>query len=211
MGHVQRVVFTRDVAHTRCRAAFDLVQQAGPRAVVEHRVLAGAQVKHFLQQQNGFLHRPGTGVRAKVTVLLFHRPPVIRHPGKTGHGELQVRVTLVVPKQDVVLRVQRLDQVVFQQQRFRLGAHHRGLHAHNLAHHVADARASVVFLEVAGNPLFEVDGLAHIEHLPLGVEIAVDARQRGQRGYFVQQLFRVSVRHARYCERSPCVICPQAF
>ena len=72
MRHILRVVFCRDVAHARCRTAFDLVQQAGPCAVIEHRVFAGAQVKHFLQQQNGFLHRPRAGVRAKVAVLLFH-------------------------------------------------------------------------------------------------------------------------------------------
>jgi hypothetical protein len=52
------------------------------------------------------------------------------------------------------LRVQRLDEVVFQQQRLGLGAHHRGLHAHNLAHHVADARAAVVLAGNSWKPAF---------------------------------------------------------
>ena len=43
-------------------------------------------------------------------------------------GDLQVRVALVVAEQDVVARVQRLDQVVLEQQRFGFGAHHRRLH-----------------------------------------------------------------------------------
>jgi hypothetical protein len=61
-----------------------------------------------------------------------------------GAGDLEVGVALVVAEQDVELGVQRLDEVVFQQQRLGLGAHHRGLHAHDLADHVADARAAMV-------------------------------------------------------------------
>jgi hypothetical protein len=45
--------------------------------------------------------------------------------------DLQVGVALVVAEQDVVARVERLDEVVLEQQRLGLGAHHRGLHAHD--------------------------------------------------------------------------------
>lgn len=62
---------------------------------------------------------------------------------------------------------------VFQQQRFRLGAHHGCFQAHDLADHVACARVGVVLLEIARHPPFQVDGLAHIQHLVLGIEIPV--------------------------------------
>ncbi len=39
-------------------AALDLVEQAGPGAVDKHRVFAGAQAKHFLQQLNAFPSPP---------------------------------------------------------------------------------------------------------------------------------------------------------
>ena len=209
MLHVGGIGFGRNQVHTRPGAALDLVQQAGPRAVGKHRVFAGAQPEHFLQKLNALLHRPGAGVRAKVAVLFVHRPTVVRHArkdlpwrvasGPSRAGDLEVRVALVVAEQDVELGVQRLDQVVFQQQRLGLGAHHRGLHAHDLADHVADARAAMVLLEVAGHPALEVERLAHVQERALGVEIAIDAGQRGQRGHLRQQFFGVHVRHGAYC------------
>ena len=47
----------RDQAHARTRAALDLIEHAGPRAVDEDAVLAGAQLKDFLQQRHPFAHR----------------------------------------------------------------------------------------------------------------------------------------------------------
>ena len=69
VGHVARVVVRRDQADAGRRAAPDLVQQARPRAVGEHRVLAGAQAEHLLQQLDRLLHRPGARVRPEVAVL----------------------------------------------------------------------------------------------------------------------------------------------
>ena len=133
-------------------------------------------------------------------VLFLDRAPVIGNARigrgrrraalwqRRGGGQLQVGIALVVPKQDVVLRVQRLDQVVFQQQRLGLRTHHRGFHAHDLGDHVANARAALVFLEIAGDALFQVARLADVQHAAVGVEIAVNARQRRQRSDFAEQL-----------------------
>ena len=219
IDHVQGVIRRADMAHARAGAAFDLVQQTGTGAVGENRVLAGAQAEHLLHQQHRLFDRPGTGVRSKIVVFLLDATAVIGHTremqglraGLFGlirlrirrdcRSHLQVGVALVIPKQDVVLGLQRLDQVVFQQQRLGFGAHHGGLHAHNLAHHVADAGAAMVFLEVAGDPLFQAVGFAHVQQSAIGVEIAVHARQIGQAGNFVQQSGAVGagVRHGAYC------------
>jgi hypothetical protein len=141
--------------------------------LAEHRVLAGAQPKHLLQQLDALLDRPGAGVGAEVAVLFVHRTPVVGHARVhlawrasapvASAGDLQVGVALVVAKQDVELGLLRLDEVVFEQQRLGLGAHHRGLQPHDLAHHVADARAAMVLVEVAGNPLLQVARLAHVQ------------------------------------------------
>src|SRR6266705_3200439 len=73
---VFRVSRGGDVSHARCRAAPDLVEQAGPRAVLEDRVLAGAQPKHPLQQLDALAHRARVRKRTEVVVGLVHRPAV---------------------------------------------------------------------------------------------------------------------------------------
>jgi hypothetical protein len=57
--HLQVLGITHRVDQTDagCRAAFDLVEQTRPRAVVEHRILASAQTKHLLQQMDARAHR----------------------------------------------------------------------------------------------------------------------------------------------------------
>jgi hypothetical protein len=200
-----RVVLRGDQLHAGTRAALDLVQQAGPGSVGEHRVLAGAQAEHLLQQLDGFLHRPGARIRPEVAVLAVDRAAVVATRGNTSGGlpararfveaqlvrravDLQVGVALVVAEQDVEARRQRLDEVVLEQQRLGLGAHHGGLHARDARDHVADARAAVVLLEVAGDALLQVARLAHVEHAAVGVEVAVDAGQLRQRRHLGQQL-----------------------
>ena len=105
-----------------------------------------------------------------------------------GTGDFQIGVTFVVAKQNVVARLEGLDEVVFQQQGLGLGAHHRGFQTCNLADHMADTRAAMAFLKVAADPFFKVVGLAHIQDLSLGVVIPVDPGQRGQGCHLRQQL-----------------------
>ena len=77
MGHVLGIGFGRNQAHTGRAAAFDLVEKARTRAVGKHRVFAGAQAKHLLQQQNRFLHRPAARVGAEVAVLFVGAAAVV--------------------------------------------------------------------------------------------------------------------------------------
>ncbi len=99
-------------AHARRGATLDLVQQTRARAVGKHRVFAGAQAKHLLQQQDGFFDGPRAGVGAKVAVLFVDAAAVVRQAGKVLVGDFQIRIALVVAKQDVVFGLQRLDKVV---------------------------------------------------------------------------------------------------
>ena len=197
---VQRVLFGRNMANARRRTALDLVKQARPGAVVKHRVFAGAQPEYFLQQQDRVLDRPGARVRTEIAVLFFNRAAVVGNARKgrglgsaafgsgLHTGQLEVGIAFIVPKQDVEFRVQRFDQVVFQQQRLGFGAHHRGLHPHDLRHHVADTGAAMVFLEIAGDPLFQVARLADIQHAARSVKVPVNTGQGRQRGHFAEQL-----------------------
>ena len=208
---VLRIGLGRDVADARPGATLDLVEQTRPSAIGEHRVFAGAQAKHLLQQLDRFLHGPGTRVRPEITMPFIDRAPVVRQPRKTARhhrglrsssarsGDLQIRVALVVAKQDVVARLESLDQVVLEQQRLGLGAHNGRLHAHDLADHVTDARTAMALLKIVGDAFLQVAGLPHIQHRARRVEITVDARQLRQGSDFAEQLIGVRFRHKHNC------------
>jgi hypothetical protein len=186
VGDVARVVLGRDVVDAGARAALDLVQQARPRPVGEHRVLAGAQVEHLLDQLDRVLHRPGGRKRAEVAVLLVDRAAVVGDARKAMRLDLEIGIALVVDEADVEARRQRLDQVVLEQQRLGFGAHHRRLHAADPDHHVAGPdrafAAGVALGEVARDALLEVACLADVEHVVGSIEEAIDAGQIRQRG-----------------------------
>ena len=137
VSNILRIIFSADMAYAGRRAALDLVEQAGPGAVVKDRVFAVTQAKNFLKQQHGFFDRPGAGIGAEVMVLFLGGAAVVSHAGKSRGGgcswrrpglrlagwclrccEFEIGVAFVVPEQNVKARVERLDQVVFKQQGF---------------------------------------------------------------------------------------------
>src|SRR5207237_9901025 len=131
----------RDQAGARRGAAVDLVQQAGARAVLEHRVLAGAQAEHALQELDALAHRVGVRKRAEVAVLPVLRAAVESEARELVPGDGQVRIGLVVAEQDVVARREALDEVVLEEKRLALGSGRRQLDACNLRQHYLGPRA----------------------------------------------------------------------
>ena len=111
------------------RAAADLVQQAGPGAVGEHRVGAGAQQEHPLHRGDRLVHRPGGGERPPVAALAQLRAAMLGDlRERVVLGQHQPGVRLVVPQDDVEARLQALDQVGLEQQRLGLGVGGDHLH-----------------------------------------------------------------------------------
>ena len=182
MAHVAGVVLFRDQPHARRGAAADLVLQAGPRAVAEIAVLALAHLEQLLHQIEAFAHRMGAGIRPEIATRQVFRAAVEGQPRIVlAAGEVDVGIALVVAQQDVVARLERLDQLRFQQQRFTLGTRHRDLDAGDLRHHRGDPRLRRRLQEIAADALLQIAGLAHVEQLARRVEVAVDARRRGER------------------------------
>ena len=161
---IARVVLGAHQADARARAATDLVQQARPRAVGEHGVFAGAQLEHLLDQPDRLFHRPGAGVRPEVAVLAIDAAAVVGDARHLVRHELEVRIALVVAEQDVEARREGLDQVVLEQQRLGLAAHHGRFEPRDAPDHVADARIAVRLVEVARDALLQVARLADVEH-----------------------------------------------
>ena len=109
-------------------------------------------------------------------------------------GKADVRVALVVAIQDVVARLEGLDQVVLEEQRFAFGAHRRRLDARHLPDHRGDPRFVAALLEIARDPLLQVARLADVERGTRRIEHPVDAGQMRQRR---NELARVELGRAR--------------
>src|SRR4029079_18610454 len=74
--HILGVGFRPDLAGARRRAALDLVQEARPRAILEHRVLARAQAEDALQELDALAYRVRVRERPEVAVALVLRSAV---------------------------------------------------------------------------------------------------------------------------------------
>ena len=179
--HCGAVVVCRNRAHARRGAALDLVQQAGALAVGKHAVFAGAQLEHFLQHLDAVAHRVAIGIGAEILVRLFQAAPVVGHLRELMAGEHQIGIGFVVAKQNIIFGRQRLNQIVFQNQRLGFAAGNGNLHPHHLLDHQRDARrVAGGFLEIARHSPLQVHRLAHIQHRAVGGNHAVHPRQRGQ-------------------------------
>ena len=179
--HVVGIVGFADEAHTRRAAALDLIQHARARAVREHRVLARADLEHFLQVRHSLAHRAGARKRAEITMRPVELAAMEAQLRKFFAGEADVRVALVVAEEDVVPRLLGLDEVVLEQQRLAFRARHRRLDARDLRKHDGDPGFVRSLLEIARHALLEIARLADIERLARRVEHPVDARTMRQR------------------------------
>ena len=96
-------------------------------------------------------------------------------------GDQDVGKRFVVAQLHVEARPQLLDEVGFQQQRLGLGRGRDELHGHRGRDHAQDARRQRRTLtRVVGQALFDVLGLADIEHVGIGAEHAIDAGRGGR-------------------------------
>ena len=95
-------------------------------------------------------------------------------------AQQDVGKALVVAIADIVARLQPLDQVGFQQQRFGLGRGGDEQHLRRLGDHARDAVGVAGRLGIGRDALLQALGLADIEHVALGIQHAIDARRVGQ-------------------------------
>ncbi len=181
VGDVLCVPLRRDEAHAGCGAAINLVLQTGTRAVGEKRVLAGPQPEQLLQQQQRLARGDGARVRPEEAAGELARATVERDARVLVARDVDERKALVVLEQDVVARLVLLDQVVFEQQRFRFRRGHRHLDAR----HLREQRERLVRVrtaaEIARHAVLQVTRLADVEDRTRRVVHAVDARLGWQR------------------------------
>ena len=177
LAHQLRIVGVAHLAGAGTGAALDLVQQAGPRAIFIIAVGARAQQEGALQRVDGAIHRPHAGERPVIIPRPVARAAMLgdlrRH---VIGGDEDVGKRLVVPQQHVEARLQLLDEVGLQQQRFRFGAGGDELHGSRGGDHPRDAVSVAHRARIAQHPLLDALGLAHIEHGTVRRDHAIDAR-----------------------------------
>ena len=184
--HQHVVVGFADPAHARRRATLDLILQARPRAAIQHRIRAGAQREGALERVDREVHGACGRERAEVialpalgtTVLGNLRPAMA--PAQQDVGE-----RLVVAEQDVVVRLEPLDHVAFEQERLDFALRRDHLDRCGGCNHALQADGQRADVDVGRDPLLQALGLADVERLLTPVAHAVDTgagrhgRQRG--------------------------------
>jgi hypothetical protein len=177
------VVVLRLEGDARGQAAADVVVQAGARGGLARQVVvAGAHGVEPLHQLQRLPHAAHVGVRPEVPAPVLHQPPRDPHAGKVlVDGDLDVWIGLVVLEGDVEAGAVLLDQVVLEDQRLGLGAHHDGVHVGHPPHQLL--RLEPVLRptgEVAAHPRAQRLGLAHVHDHPLRVPEQVHAGAGGK-------------------------------
>jgi hypothetical protein len=158
------------------RAAFDLVEQARPRAIGEEAIGAAAQKEQLLERGERGPDRAGAGERP---VILPIGPP-------RAAMQLRARERMIFPKQDegeafvvaeqdIVGRPVALDQLRLEQQRLRLGVGGDDQHVAGLRDHALQPLREPRDLSVVGDPVLQRPRLANVEHVALRIEHAVYA------------------------------------
>ena len=176
----QLPVFGRaDPPDARRRAPLDLILQAGPRAVVEDAVGAGAQRKGAQQRRQGLVDRAGRRERPEIVGVLTLRPTVPADARKRlllgGFPDIDVGERLVVAQDDVERRPVPLDHVALEQQRLDVARRGHHLEPMRQRHHALQPGTQRRRFGVGGQSLFQGFGFADVKDLALGVEHAVDA------------------------------------
>ena len=189
--------------HARRDAPLDVVLEAGPAALAGNRLVAGSDPEQSVRQR----HRPPAerrrqvGPRIEVIVALDAARD--QHPReRLTRRELEVRVVLVVPEEDVVLRSALLDQVILERERFHDRVGDDDLEALRFVEQGVDARAHALRAQVAPDAIAEDPRLADVQRFARLVVIEVDARLLRKTRYLGLE---ITNRHALHCEfwRSP--------
>ena len=178
-GH-RAVVLLADPAHAGGRALVDVAQQAGAAlgpGAAEHAGRACAHGEDPHQLVDGLADGPGLDEGPEVAGAgLAGAPDRVEAGVGLPHRHRQVGVGLVVLEHDVEAGVELFDPRELEGEGLDLVAHDGPLHAGGGGDHLLGARVQVrQVLEVVGEAVAQVLGLAHVDDAAVRVREAVDA------------------------------------
>ena len=176
--HGPRVALPGLPARARRVAAMDGVLDARPLERAVDRDRARAQRKQLARESEGLAHRGGR-IEGAVVAGAVALDATGHHEARElfVRGELQKRVVLVVPENDVVARPVAPHQVGLEHQGLELVVGHDVLEVADLAHErVGLGITRARLLEVGPDAAPEGRGLADVQDLLLAVAVEVDSR-----------------------------------
>src|SRR6266849_2639553 len=98
-----------------------------------------------------------------------------------GHRDLEVRVGLVVAKEDVVARLMRFDQIVLEHDRLELVVGRDEIDSVDLLHQRGSERIAIALAHhVRAGTVAQIPRLPDVDHLSLGVLVQIDAGTIGK-------------------------------
>src|ERR1700683_1925355 len=112
------VIFAIDRQTSRPEASLDLIFEARPRAILEHRIGTGAKRKHFADDVDSLAQPIGGTERPEILATVFDNFPRDHDSRPRMIGDLGAPGGFIVLEANVVARLVLLDEVVFEDQRF---------------------------------------------------------------------------------------------
>ncbi len=175
------IFLLRNPADAAAATFLYVIVQAGTVFATEYGVrgylqIAGAELIGAVEELHQIARMHHTAVWAEIARTVLDDAPCEKDLREIAGADAYPRIGLGILQQDVVARLELLDQVVLQQKGVRLRLHHSILRISNLGdHHGRLARQPLGRHEILRHPLVQVLGLAHIYDIPLGVIIPVDS------------------------------------
>src|SRR5579863_5510867 len=166
----------------RTQAALDVVLKARPRMIAREIHVARGYPEAAMDEVHDAIGEIRREVRAIVMrAVLLQAPRHVDARIPLGKRQLDVRVTLVVTQQDVVARLELLDEVVLERERLFLIVDNDGFEVlGGLKHQVALLVERPTLLKVGAHAALERLRLADVDGPALRVFEDVDARLAGQ-------------------------------
>ena len=200
-AHQHRIIAKIDLLGAWRRTAFDLIEQARPRPALEERIAARAQQEGALQRIDGAIDRPYRRERPVIMARPRARAAMLEDLRRPMIGcDQNIGKRFVVAQHHVEARPQPLDEIGFEQQRLGLGAGDDEFERAGGGDHALDAGVEPGRTRIGLDALFDVLGLADIEHVAAAIDHAINAGPRRR------ELGTLNDRGAAGGERTPLLI-----
>ena len=157
-----------------------LVVQTGAGPLGDAPVPATAQAEDPLHEFQELPDRGAGGVGAEVAGPVRGKPAdQAQAGGRVFEVQAETEEIFIIPEVDVVAGTMLLDEIALQDEGFPFRGGHQKIHLGEALHQEGGPGAGLV-PEIGPHPVFQVDGLADVEHLTPGIFEEIDAGAGGK-------------------------------
>ena len=147
---------------------------ASNRIILPKRAQRSAKISHIRKRAEIL----GSVISVNISRYINSRPFL-------PYGNLDIGIGFIIPQRNIVLRMQFLDQVAFQNQRFHFSTSHGNVQIFCMANHGCYfGRTIAVFPHVGTDAILQVLRLSYINNPPVLIFPAIDPGRIGKRLHF---------------------------